>query len=278
MTPPIAGRAVAWGVGSLAARVAYAGMRRRAGDGSRWERINHRGRTLTLLEGPALATGAAAAVALTPALPARARAAAAVAILGAGAVGAYDDLGGLRTQQAKGFHGHLAALREGRVTSGAVKAVGIGATSLVAAALVSRGPRDALLGGAVVAGFANLVNLFDLRPGRAIKVGLLHAPLIAAPGPGGALLAGPLGAAVALLPVDLREEAMLGDAGANALGAALGTAVLLRYGTRGRIVHLVGLAALTAASEKISFTQVIASTPPLRWLDELGRTVPAPAP
>jgi len=189
VTRPVAGRAVAVGVGSLAARVAYAGLRRRAGDGSRWERINHRGRTLTLLEGPALATGAAAAVALTPALPARARAAAAIAILGAGAIGAYDDLGGLRTQQAKGFAGHLAALREGRVTSGAVKAVGIGTTSLVAAALVSRGPRDALLGGAVVAGFANLVNLFDLRPGRAIKVGLLHAPLIAVPGAGGALLA-----------------------------------------------------------------------------------------
>jgi hypothetical protein len=157
------------------------------------------------------------------------------------------------------------------VTGGAVKAVGIGATSLAAAALVSPKPRDALLGGAVVAGFANLINLFDLRPGRALKVGLLHAPLVALPGPAGAFLAGPFGAAVTLLPADLREEAMLGDAGANALGAALGTAVLLKFGTRGRVAHLIGIAALTAASEKVSFTQVIAATPPLRWFDELGR-------
>jgi UDP-N-acetylmuramyl pentapeptide phosphotransferase/UDP-N-acetylglucosamine-1-phosphate transferase len=270
---------IAAGAGVLAAQAAYTAFRRRAGDDTRWQRINHRGRTLTLLEGPAYAAGAAAAVALTPGLPGRVRTAGAVAILGAGAIGAYDDLGGLRTQQAKGFRGHLAALREGRVTSGAVKAAGIGATSLAAAALISPRPRDALLGGAVVAGFANLVNLFDLRPGRALKVGLLHTPLVALPGPAGIFVAGPLGAAAALLRADLREEAMLGDAGANALGAALGVAVLVKYGTRGRLAHLVGLAALTAASEKISFTQVIAATPPLRWFDELGRSVPAvPAP
>lgn len=266
------GRAAAFGVGALAAGAAYAAFRRRAGDDQRWQRINHRGRTLTLLEGPALTVGAVTAVALTPGLPGRARLAGALAVLGAGAIGTYDDLGGLRTQQAKGFAGHLTALREGRVTSGAVKAGGIGATSLLAAALVSERPRDAVVGGAVVAGYANLANLFDLRPGRALKFGLLHAPLAVLPGPAGALVAGPLGAAAAMLPADLREQAMLGDAGANALGAALGTAVLLRYGPRGRWVHLIGLAALTAASEKISFTRVIAATPPLRWFDELGRT------
>lgn len=273
MTPTsaIVGRAAGIGVGAVAARAAYRMLRRRAGDSTRWERINHRGRSLTLLEGPAFTIGAAAAVALVPGLPGRTRTAGAVAILGAGAIGAYDDLGGLRTQQAKGFAGHLQALREGRVTSGAVKAGGIGVTSLAAAALVSARPREALIGGAVIAGYANLANLFDLRPGRALKFGLLHAPLIAVGGPSGALVAGPLGAAAALLPADLREEAMLGDAGANALGAALGTAVLLRYGTRGRLVHLAGLAALTAASEKVSFTRVIAATPPLRWFDELGR-------
>ncbi len=269
------GRVVAFAAGALAARAAYATLRTRV-DGTRWERINHRGHTLTLLAGPAFAVGAAAAVALTPALPPRARAAGALAILGAGTVGAYDDLGERRSDQAKGFAGHLAALREGRVTSGAVKVAGIGATGLAAAALLS--PRhgtvrvgDALLGGAVVAGYANLANLFDLRPGRALKFGLLHLPLLAGSSPSGTLLAGPFGAAAALLPVDLSEEAMLGDAGANALGAALGTAVLLGFGPRGRAAHLVGLAALTAASETVSFTRVIAATPPLNWFDQLGR-------
>ena len=44
-----------------------------------------------------------------------------------------------------------------------------------------------------------------------------------------------------------------------------------------RLVLLAGIAGLTAASEKVSFTKVIARTPPLNWLDMLGRRAPAPA-
>ena len=64
---------------------------------------------------------------------------------------------------------------------------------------------------------------------------------------------------------------MLGDAGANALGALLGVALAARTGTAGRFVALTALAGLTAASERVSFTQVIADTPWLRRADELGR-------
>jgi len=42
-----------------------------------------------------------------------------------------------------------------------------------------------------------------------------------------------------------------------------------------RIALLAGIAGLTAASEKVSFTKVIARTPALNWLDMLGRR-PAP--
>ena len=64
---------------------------------------------------------------------------------------------------------------------------------------------------------------------------------------------------------------MLGDTGANAAGALVGTALLERSGRRGRVVALVVLAALTLASEKVSFTAVIESTPGLRELDAWGR-------
>jgi UDP-N-acetylmuramyl pentapeptide phosphotransferase/UDP-N-acetylglucosamine-1-phosphate transferase len=196
-----------------------------------------------------------------------------------GAVGLYDDIVGNRPEQkaAKGFAGHLGALREGRVTSGLVKIAGVGAAGLVASALV--GSRrtgalgrtaDVLLGAGVVAGTANLINLLDLRPGRAVKAGmLLGAPL--ALRRGGGVAAGTLGASAALLPDDLGEEIMLGDAGANALGALLGVALIARTGPAGRAAALAALAALTAASEKVSFTQVIQDTPWLRRLDELGR-------
>jgi UDP-N-acetylmuramyl pentapeptide phosphotransferase/UDP-N-acetylglucosamine-1-phosphate transferase len=127
-----------------------------------------------------------------------------------------------------------------------------------------------LLGAGVIAGTANLVNLLDLRPGRAIKGGaVIGVPL--ALRPGGGVAAGALGASAALLPHDLGEQIMLGDAGANALGALLGVALVQRSGTAGRLVAFAGLAALAATSERVSFTQVIYNTPWLRRLDELGR-------
>ena len=251
--------------GALAARAALAGVRAPVA----LDRTNFRGRTVNLAGGPALALSASATAALGAGSPAQAGAAL-VAGLGAGAVGCYDDIvGGRPEHQAKGFRGHLHALREGRVTSGLAKIVGVGAAGLTAAALLPRrrGVADILLGAGVIAGTANLVNLLDLRPGRALKTGLIMgAPLV-----GGGLAAGPVGACAALLPADLGEEIMLGDAGANALGALLGVALAARTGTAGRAVLLAGLAALTAASERVSFTRVIESTPGLRELDALGR-------
>ncbi|MFD1542871.1 hypothetical protein [Nonomuraea guangzhouensis] len=268
-------------IGAVAARAAYTAFTRlapRAGEEKepgRWTRTNHRGEPITLLEGPAFVAGSGVAAALAPGLPPRVRLAALLAGVGSGALGAYDDLYG--TTKSKGFKGHLTALGRGEVTSGAVKILGIGATGLGAAVLVSKGPVDTLVNGAAIAGTANLANLFDLRPGRAIKVGLLTGgPLLAASlfrdAPlTAALTAVPLGAAAALLPDDLGERAMLGDAGANALGALLGLAAVTKLGRRGRFVLLGTVAALTAASEKVSFTKVIAGNPVLNRLDMLGR-------
>ncbi|MDP4507645.1 hypothetical protein [Nonomuraea turcica] len=264
-------------IGAVAARAAYAAFtRNRPADlAGRWTRKNHRGEPITLLEGPAFVAGAGAAAALTPGLPGKLRLAALVAGVGSGTLGAYDDLYG--TTASKGFKGHLTALARGEVTSGAVKILGIGATGLGAAALVSKGPADTLVNGAAIAGAANLANLFDLRPGRAIKVGLLTGgPLLAASlfraTPAAAALAAvPLGAAAALLPEDLGERAMLGDAGANALGALLGLAAVTKLSRPGRYALLGTVVALTAAAEKVSFTKVIAGNPVLNRLDMLGR-------
>jgi UDP-N-acetylmuramyl pentapeptide phosphotransferase/UDP-N-acetylglucosamine-1-phosphate transferase len=266
------------GIGALTARQAL-GAITSAAPAAPLARTNFRGRTVSLAGGPALAAGATAAAVLGADSPSQ-RAAALVAGVGAGTVGAYDDIVGARPEHsAKGFKGHLAALAEGRVTSGLVKIVGVGASGLAAAALLSldgsRGRRrqvvDVLLGAGVIAGTANLLNLLDLRPGRAIKAGLLVGAPLAAGGPGAGVAAGAVGAAAGLLPADLDEQIMLGDAGANALGALLGTALAARTGTVWRAVLLAGLAALTATSEKVSFTQVIARTPVLRELDGLGR-------
>lgn len=267
------------GVAAVTASAALVALRRRPPGGTaRWERTNHGGRSVSLVGGPAFVAGAAAGALAAPGLSCRARAALALGILGAGTIGAYDDLCEAGSDpSSKGIRGHLRAARQGRVTSGAVKVAGLSAVGLLAAAPISRRPAAALVGGAVVAGYANLANLLDLRPGRCLKFGLAHAPIVALPGSSGIAVAGVLGSASALLPADLGEEVMLGDCGANALGAALGVAVLLRYGLPGRLLHLLGLAVLTGASERVSFTEVIAANPVLHRLDSLGRRPGTPS-
>ncbi len=274
------------GVGAALAHSALAAIRS-SGQASRLERVNHRGGTVSLAAGPALAlaassaAGAGAMVAREPGLAG----ACLVAGVGAGAIGLYDDVAGARPDEKriKGFAGHLGALREGRVTTGLVKIVGIGVVGLAAASALpvrtppGRAPRgragrmiDVGLAAGVIAGTANLVNLLDLRPGRALKAGIaVAAPLTT--GQTGPAAAGLVGAASALLPADLGEEVMLGDGGANALGALLGVLAARRTGRWGRAVLLAGLGALTAASERVSFTAVIERTPVLRALDHLGR-------
>jgi UDP-N-acetylmuramyl pentapeptide phosphotransferase/UDP-N-acetylglucosamine-1-phosphate transferase len=279
VAPSLGRRLLVAGAGALAARQALT-LVATSVHPAPLARTNFRGRQVTLAGGPALALGATTAAA-AGAGNGRLRAATVVAGLGAGAVGTYDDLMGARPgQQAKGFRGHLRALAEGRVTSGLVKIAGVGASAVAAAALLdadrrsarSRRVVDTLLGAGVIAGSANLINLLDLRPGRALKAGLLVGSAVAvAGGTGSGVAAGAMGAAAGLLPADLAEEVMLGDAGANALGALLGTALAARTGTVGRAVLLAGIAAATATSEKVSFTQVIDRTPVLRELDALGR-------
>ncbi|HEX6198085.1 MAG TPA: hypothetical protein VFZ37_19400 [Jiangellaceae bacterium] len=268
----LAGTAVAAAVGAVTARA----VMRKIGDDPpggaiRWERTNHRGETVTLAAGPAAAAGAAAGAALAPGASRRVCAAGALSAAAVGAVGLYDDLAG--TSSDKGLKGHLSALARGEVTSGTAKIAVIGVTGLVGSALVSRNTLDTLIGGAAIAGHANVMNLLDLRPGRAIKAGLVQAPLVLG-GPAGTVGAAGLGAAGALLADDLAEKSMLGDAGANALGAVLGLALVAREGRAARLVHLAAVTGLTLASEKVSFTQVIARTPLLRELDEFGRRPP----
>lgn len=223
------------------------------GGGSRWERTNHRAQPVSLLSGPCLAVAAV----VTADLP---LAAAATAGVGAALVGGYDDTVGDRS--ARGFRGHLAALRRGRLTSGGVKMLGIGAAGLLASHRPDMRRREILLEGAVVAASANLLNLLDVRPGRALKAGAAAALALGQPGPAAA--------AAVLLPADLAETTMLGDAGANAFGAVLGLALVRRHPAR-RLVALTVLAAATAVSEVVSYSRIIDAVPPLRWVDQLGR-------
>lgn len=242
------------------------------------------------------------------------------------AFGLVDDVFG--DGSAKGFRGHLAALREGRLTTGALKLFGIGFLALSAAVspvlLSGSGRVDAsgfgrwgvvlvalvtwALAGAVIALSANTVNLLDLRPGRALKGYLLL-------GTAGVAIAGPrlwaqaadyarilrdtgapavpvpavaasavlvlavlvFGPAAAVWRLDLGERGMLGDAGANAMGALAGYLIALSGNLWLLAAAAAVLLALNLASERVSFSRVIEERPLLRWIDGLGR-LPASGP
>src|SRR5216683_2690516 len=148
------------------------------------------------------------------------------------------------------------------------------AVGLVVGALWEHSLGPAILDAAIVALSANLVNLLDLRPGRAAKVYLAAWVALAAGAWGSAyvVLSLPVAAATLLwLGPDLAERGMLGDVGANLLGAVLGAGAALTLHLRGRLVVLGVLVVLTAASERWSFSRVIERVPPLRWLDNAGR-------
>jgi glucosyl-3-phosphoglycerate synthase len=168
------------------------------------------------------------------------------AVAAIAALGLADDVW---SGPERGFRAHL---RSGR-TTGVLKLVGIPAIGLLATRRVS---------GALLVGLAaNALNQLDTRPGRALKAYLAAALAVDAP----------VGIAVLLLPYDLREMAMLGDAGSNALGGLLGLKSVERFTGRGRWVAIGALAGLTLLGERISLGAWIERTPVLSWLDRLGR-------
>ncbi|MFI0240670.1 hypothetical protein [Streptomyces sp. NPDC016845] len=251
--PGVAGQTAtvgqALGVAALAAgvtRAARTALRRtKPGGAQLWDRKNHAGRGVDLCAGPAVTLGTAAGVLVAD--PGT-RGAALIATLAAGACGAYDDVAGADDPR-RGFRAHLGELRHGEVTSGAVKLFGISAAGLVAGALLKERFVDKVLAGVVVASTAHVVNLVDVRPGRAAQAALAlgSAGLLR-----GSLAAAPMGAAVVALPDDLAERGMLGDAGAHALGAALGVAIVAGNGRAGLVAHAAGLVAAVAGGERVS--------------------------
>lgn len=208
--------------------------------------------------------------------PSLSAARAAVLVLAGGFafLGLLDDLAG--REDVKGAGGHVRALLKGELTSGGVKLIGGLALSFAAAAMVADGSAGLMLvaDALVIALAANLANLFDLRPGRMTKVSLIgFVVIVVASGFGASLVpvAIAIGAAAALLIDDLHERVMMGDTGANVIGAILGLGIVSEFGNSGVLVALAVLLGFNALSEFVSFSKVIDSVPPLRAFDMLGR-------
>jgi UDP-N-acetylmuramyl pentapeptide phosphotransferase/UDP-N-acetylglucosamine-1-phosphate transferase len=252
----------------IAALAAVVGLRRPPGA---LMRTNLYGRAVPAILGlPVVAAGAVVALGASRVVPLPVALATGVVIVVLGVAGYVDDRRG--REAARGFRGHLRAARRGELTGGIVKLVAGAAAGLIAGALVAEFPQ-ALLGALLVAGTANLFNLLDTAPGRAGKVAAAAlVGLVAVGDPAWATAAsGTLGGVLTVLPLDLRERGMLGDAGANALGAVVGLGLAASLSPGAQALVLAVVAALNLASERWSFGRAIERVPALRALDRWGR-------
>jgi len=196
-----------------------------------------------------------------------------------GALGWLDDARG--TTGVRGLKGHFTRLLRNRVvTTGLVKAVGGAVVGLWAAYMLSAQGWAILVGGAAIALSANTVNALDVRPGRAAKLYLAASIVLVAfawatPVPAPLIvMAALLGAMLAFAPADLRERIMLGDTGANPLGAVLGMSVVAVTHWPCWLALAAALLAFSLAADRWSLTEAIERTRWLRWLDQLGRPRP----
>lgn len=185
--------------------------------------------------------------------------------------GIIDDTIGNR--DVSGLKGHFKSLFKGTLTTGGFKALFGGFVGLIISVSISKDIIDIVVNTLVIALSTNLMNLFDLRPGRAIKVYLVIMitifftlsgyiqilPLLILPN------------VLAYFNFDLKAKAMMGDTGSNVLGISIGILMVLGYTLKVRIVWLVFLVLIHLLTEKFSLTKIIEKNKVLNFIDKLGR-------
>ena len=195
-------------------------------------------------------------------------------VTGVALLGLLDDVVGAGSP-ARGWRGHARAVAEGRLSTGALKALGTVGLALYVMSGQGLAAGEYVLAAAVLVLATHLFNLLDLRPGRSIKAlallgaGLSIGTMDLDPLQALGLFIGPI---LILLPLDLRERGMLGDTGSNAIGAVAGLWLVFSLGTTGQLIALAVMTLATVYGEFRSISKLVERTPVLRELDSLGRS------
>lgn len=195
-----------------------------------------------------------------------------LALMAVSFLGFIDDMLGQR--DTLGFKGHFGALFRGRLTTGGLKAMGGGLVSFFTAFFVSDGWVAIIINTLILALFTNMLNLLDLRPGRAVKGFIFFTAIIIIIAGGSLdwLLVAPLaGAVLWYFRYDLAARVMMGDAGSNVLGFALGYLAVTELNFYARTGVLLFLIAMHIFTEKYSLTKIIEKSAFLRYIDNMGR-------
>lgn len=186
-------------------------------------------------------------------------------------VGIIDD--SLGNRGVTGLIGHFKALFKGSLTTGAFKALLGGFVGLTLAVTLSKSIPNIIVATLVVALSTNMMNLFDLRPGRAIKAYVILAIIIflASAKFNREVMMLIVPAVLAYFYFDLRALTMMGDAGSNVLGVSIGVFIVSSFDLPVQLVSLVLLVAIHVLTEKFSLTKIIENNKFLNFVDKLGR-------
>ncbi|HGL6486921.1 TPA: glycosyl transferase, partial [Clostridioides difficile] len=144
---------------------------------------------------------------------------------------------------------------------------------LIVSVAISKDIIDIIVNTLIIALSTNLMNLLDLRPGRAIKAYLFIMVIIFLTLTGFVqvlpLLIVPN--VLAYFNYDLKARAMMGDTGSNVLGISIGMLISFGYPFNIRLGWLIFVVIMHIFTEKYSLTKIIEKNKLLNFIDKLGR-------
>jgi UDP-N-acetylmuramyl pentapeptide phosphotransferase/UDP-N-acetylglucosamine-1-phosphate transferase len=186
-------------------------------------------------------------------------------------LGIIDDL--LGNRDTTGLKGHISKLFQLQLTTGGLKALMGGIVSLLVSIPFNSNILLLIFNALIIASFTNLINLLDLRPGRAIKFYLLYTIILF-----GFynqqyiyLLLVVTIIALVYFPMDIKAIAMMGDAGSNSLGFVLGFFTTIYFTNPFKVLILILLIFIHIYAERSSITKLIENNRILSFIDKLGR-------
>lgn len=195
-----------------------------------------------------------------------------VGVLSASFTGCLDDNS---RDISKGIAGHFKLLIRGKITSGSIKAVvGVFISFIIS---LNFGDKNIylLIDTLLICMVQNLVNLLDLRPGRAIKtymtLSLISLPFANFFSAYTGLNVGIISITIFYLPYELKEEFIMGDIGSNVLGIILGIIIASSKFILFKVIVFAFVIIVQIYAEKKSINDFIEYNRSFKFVDMLGR-------
>ncbi|MEZ0536092.1 hypothetical protein ACAG39_02445 [Caldicellulosiruptoraceae bacterium PP1] len=187
-------------------------------------------------------------------------------------IGFIDDIFG--DIKNKGFKGHIKSfLKEKKISTGFIKMVFIPISVIPIVFYKNNNLYKAIILLLFISLLINLMNLFDLRPGRCLKIFILFYVITIPFSSINITTILPIILAIILIKGDLQEKYMLGDSGSNLFGFYLSYNIIhnCSFNFILIVILLIIVFLLNILSEKISFSKIISSNKVLNFIDMIGR-------